>query len=353
MAFRYRRMKQNDVHECVSFLLGHPSFGPQYEGDLQSIVKAWTTLQECDAFHANVLEEIIGDGVRLLGPGVWVVVTDKFAQEMKTPPFFWLGPELAKRVASGRSPLLSNDQLRKANATTGINVVAWPCGPSQMDSSRMEINHLFMGAFVEMVSGYRLKELFFQPPVAEQAMAVLQWGAALVSAEGTRTDMSPGQTDEVVKNPYVLVMNAELAASRFGSWASGLFVSRFPQIGFSRSEQRVLEEALRGGTDEELAMELEISISAVKKAWRSIYDRVERSKIGILPSGSNEIETTDRGKGKKHRLLVYVREHPEELRPISMKLLRQAQKKVNYGQANDKPAPTRRRVGRPRSQPRT
>jgi hypothetical protein len=304
VALRYRRMKQNDVHECVSFLLGHPSFGPQYGGDSQSIVKAWTTLQECDAFRASVLEETIGDRVRLLGPGVWVVVTDKFAQEMKTPPFFWLGPELATRVASGRSPLLSNDQLRMANATTGINVVAWPSGPGQVDSARMEINHLFMGPFVEMVSGYRLKELFFQPSVAEQAMAVLHWGAALVSAEGMRTEMSLGEIEDVTRNPCVFVMNAELAASRFGSWASGLFVSRLPQIGFSRSEQRVLEEALRGGTDQELAEELEISISAVKKAWRSIYDRVERTKMGILPSVSNEIETTDRGKGKKQRLLA-------------------------------------------------
>jgi hypothetical protein len=215
----------------------------------------------------------------------------------------------------------------------------------------MEINHLFMESFVEMVRGYRFKELFFQPPVPEHAMAVIQWGAGLVSAEGMRTEMSLGEIEDVTRNPCVFVMNAELAASRFGSWASGLFVSRLPQIGFSRSEQRVLEEALRGGTDQELAEELEISISAVKKAWRSIYDRVERTKMGILPSVSNETETTDRGKGKKQRLLAYIREHPEELRPISMKLLRQVQKDVKSDQPRNESTLSRRRVGR--SQPRT
>ena len=31
----------------------------------------------------------------------------------------------------------------------------------------------------------------------------------------------------------------------------------------------------------------------------------------------------DRGKQKKQRLLAYLREHPEELRPVSRKLLQQ------------------------------
>ena len=62
-------------------------------------------------------------------------------------------------------------------------------------------------------------------------------------------------------------------------------------------------------------------LSAVKKAWSSVYDRV----ADHLPDSILAVETEeerppgDRGKQKKQRLLVYLREHPEELRPYAWK----------------------------------
>jgi hypothetical protein len=61
-----------------------------------------------------------------------------------------------------------------------------------------------------------------------------------------------------------------------------------------------------------------------KKAWRSIYDKVRDSGIDVLPDETNDAENGDRGKEKKQRLLTYVREHPEELRPVDMKSLRRS-----------------------------
>jgi DNA-binding NarL/FixJ family response regulator len=348
MTLRYRHMRNSDIKGCVSSLSENPSYGPQYGGDTESLIKSWTLLDGLDAFRAVVFEEVIGNRVRLLGPGVCVVVTEEFSQEMKNPPFFWLGPELASRIAAGRSPVLTNNQLRTANTTVGVHLVAWPNGPSPEDSARMDINHLYMSTFMELVvRGYRVKELYFQTPIAEAASAVLQWGAGIATQDGLRTGFSSEDIQDIVKQPYVLVMNEQLAASRFGSWASGLFVMQEPQIGFSRREQRLLEEALRGGTDDELARELEVSLSAVKKCWRSIYERVERSTVNLLTKTRHESDLGDRGKGKKHPLLGYVREHPEELRPISKRLLRQAQQ--DAGSKTTGQPPTRRRVGRPRS----
>jgi len=64
--------------------------------------------------------------------------------------------------------------------------------------------------------------------------------------------------------------------------------------------QRLLVAALRGLTDDELSDDLMVSHSAVKNAWRSIYAR---------------------GKQKRQRLLAYLRERPEELRPFARKLI--------------------------------
>jgi hypothetical protein len=66
--------------------------------------------------------------------------------------------------------------------------------------------------------------------------------------------------------------------------------------------------------DRQLADELGISISAVKKAWRAVYDRA----AAILSDASDHRsqDDTKRGREKKNRLLAYLREHGEELRPV-------------------------------------
>jgi DNA-binding CsgD family transcriptional regulator len=126
--------------------------------------------------------------------------------------------------------------------------------------------------------------------------------------------MSP---DKVLATPHVFGLTQELAHTRM-SWISSLFHYDAPQIGFSLSEQKLLLAALRGGTDEELSDELAISLSAVKKAWSSIYDRAtDHLPDSILTPTEEERLNGDRGKQKKQRLLAYLREHPEELRPYA------------------------------------
>jgi len=80
----------------------------------------------------------------------------------------------------------------------------------------------------------------------------------------------------------------------------------------------LLLAGLRGGTDEELADELGISLSAVKKAWQSIYERVSACDPELVPAAHpTESGAYERGKMKKQRLIAYLRDHPEELRPAS------------------------------------
>jgi hypothetical protein len=258
-----------------------------------------------------------------------------------------MGPEVARRIVGGNSPVLSNRQFQMANTCGGLNIIAWPSAPSLEDKTRMDINHLYMGAFVETVRGHRVKQAFFQPSIVEEIKAVVQWGAAVATADGLQPDLSKVDLNLLTEQPLVLVMNESLASTRFGSWASGLFVVGVPQIGFSRAEQRQLGAALRGLTDEELTDELQVSLSAIKKTWRSIYSRVEQSGLSILPALPATREEGDRGKGKRHRILNYIREHPEELRPVSMKLLRQNRASSSDGDLATQPFP-RRRVGRPR-----
>jgi hypothetical protein len=126
--------------------------------------------------------------------------------------------------------------------------------------------------------------------------------------------------------PHLLGMTRESALSAPGAWVSSSFFYQPPRAGFSRSEQRLLLAALGGGTDEELADSLRISISAIKKTWHSIYERVGACLPEVLPSSEADAEPSGRGKAKKQHLLAYVRDHPEELRPVSRRLLKQSQR---------------------------
>lgn len=72
----------------------------------------------------------------------------------------------------------------------------------------------------------------------------------------------------------------------------------------------------------ELSEQLGISASSVRRCWLSIYDRVATHAPEVLGQrlpAHHENGSAVRGKGKKNRLLAYLREHPEELRPLSRK----------------------------------
>jgi hypothetical protein len=53
----------------------------------------------------------------------------------------------------------------------------------------------------------------------------------------------------------------------------------------------------------------------VKARWRTIYDRVGEVASDLLPVAADDGASGRRGPEKRRRLLEYLRQHPEELRP--------------------------------------
>ena len=94
--------------------------------------------------------------------------------------------------------------------------------------------------------------------------------------------------------------------------AQAIFNFRRPRLGLARADQTLLLAALKGLTDEELAASLGLTLSAVKARWRSIFARMTTA----LPELSDRFQNgAARGRQKRHRVIGYMREHPEELRP--------------------------------------
>jgi hypothetical protein len=320
MSVEFRAMRPKDVRHCVELVARHPIVGPRYEGVLDFLGTVWLQLLGTEAFRAVVFEQVDGQQVYLLGPGTSAFVSDDFVAECRRPPFFWIGPELARRVHCGKSPLLSDKEVREANSGGGLNLVVWE-GCTREDANPEVINRV-VSAFVEQHQGFFIKEWVTQVPGVQALVGTINSGAFLIDpADGRYVTSVETPLAALLAKPHCVGLTRELAKGRVGSWLGSLFLHQRPRCGFRASEQRLLLAALTGATDDTLADELGISVSAVKKSWRAIYARVGDQAPELVPGqSSSEASGKSRGKEKKQRLLAYLRVHPEELRPISRKL---------------------------------
>jgi hypothetical protein len=91
---------------------------------------------------------------------------------------------------------------------------------------------------------------------------------------------------------------------------------RDPQFGLARGEQELLEVALDGLDDTLAAGALFVSVAAIKRRWSSIFERVAALRPDLCPADG---EGT-RGIQKRQRILAYMRNHPEEMRPYKARL---------------------------------
>jgi len=318
-------MKAKDVPKCVEHIAAHPVLGPRYGSLIKVLPSAIRSSLGRDSLRASVFEEFQGSTTRFVGAGLAVFVSDEFFEELKTTPFFWLGPELVKRIGRGDSPLLTDAAVRDANSTVGLNLVVWHNTIHPDDLRRAEVGTPTMTAFDEHYRGFRLRELIGQADCLDQLQGMSVAGGFYFHRAENRYGNFPEVSElDFESEPRNAGISRTLAVSYSASWIGSLFLYAPPQFGFSRSEQRLLSSALKGGTDEELSDELGISLFAVKKAWRVIYDRVAACQPELIPSNEQaDALTQDRGKQKKQRVLSYLRKHPEELRPVSRKLLQQ------------------------------
>jgi hypothetical protein len=321
-------MQPEDVRECVEIIAKNPVISARYGSAISDLPAAWLRMLSSGAgdgwvFHAEECQR-----APICMVGVSVIVNDDFVRELKTPPHFWPGPELTKRILRGDFPVLTEKQLRDANSRGGLNLIVWE-GCAHKDFERdPELYRCVMEAFVQVHRGFLWKEVINAPEEsADRLRWTLKTGGLLWDAAADRyVDSLNGNAEEIVSKPHVTgVTRKELLERPWfaeASWVGRLFDYHPPLLSFNRSEQRVLISALTGATDEQLSTTLGVSIPAIKKTWASIYHRV----ADHLPELVRDVSQSDvggapRGREKRRELLAYLREHPEELRPVTRKLL--------------------------------
>jgi hypothetical protein len=300
----WRPISETDLTECLEIQTA--CMGDQIVGR-STALRVWKGLLHEPSFLANVIEsERPLAGHRIVACGMGVFVTTSFADREIKNPRAGLNSRIIAGIASGDSPLLSRIQIAAGNAGEGVDFVnmygMWREGI--MNSDQLSEVHALLGtSFVEHFAGYRFNRVLKE--------AVGESSIALARATGTYRIVAEFKKSESA----LVVATRESVLTAPYSVAAALYRYQAPELHLRPAEQNLLAAALAGKTDAELSNDLGLSIEAIKKRWMSIFDRIDEFKPEIL--SRSDADSDGRGPQKRHRVVAYIRSHPEELRPFS------------------------------------
>ena len=315
MPLSHRPATPHDLDACWRVVRGDPFYPPALR---ETRTAFWGRLLAAGAALSVVVEDSERPPeTRLRCFSLSVFVTDAFAAEARAalPP--GLAGHLHARSVTGALPVLGPAAIGRANAHGGLTLVINPYGYAGdgTPTALMEATEVMFSCLFAYHAGYQIKELLLESYDRERTFQNVAAGLRVRADHAAPSPAHPG-TGRPDPPPALLGLTREEAFTSLGNRCFPLFLFTRPRLGFSPGEQRLLRQALGGGTNEDCAQALAVSLSAVKKCWEAVYARVASVAPEMLSPrpGETPPEGT-RGLGKKDRLLAYLRQHPEELRP--------------------------------------
>jgi len=313
-----RKGTAEDIAECCAL---HGSLGLPYTKRSWCILpEMWRTLLSRGAMQLC----LVANRARLVGSrtvsfSAVLFVTDDFCSKSRLKLPLYLDVELARQYLSGELPVLNHEQVARANAGAGLNVVmcfeGWAhdgLSPEQVLAVRAKQGEaLRLG-----LSGYRVKEFLAYPLEEEALQWMLNAGARIRRHYSNYLRNSTVFRSVFSQQPCLVGLTKKEAFAYPGSSVAGLFIYTPPRFLFSRSQRVLLRHALSGETCETLAASLSVSRWTVKKRWHAIYERVADVDSELLPpSIAYGAHASSRGSERRRHLLNYLRQHLEEIRP--------------------------------------
>jgi DNA-binding CsgD family transcriptional regulator len=315
-----RRGFVEDLAGCYTL---HRSLGVPYTAS------SWRALP--DMWGAMLLQgmmklSLVEDRARPLGSRIVsfnaiVFATDEFCSEARStfPPY--VSVDLARKYLSRRLPVLNREQVARANACCGVNVLLCFEGWAYDGLSReqfLALREKQTEALRLAVAGYRVKE-FLADQIGEKNLYWMLDAGTRVRRDYMdwfrRTNVPKPESSQW---PWLVGLTKDEAFANPGSSMARLFIYTPPRFHFSRSQQVLLQHALMGETSEKLADSLSLSRWTVKRRWRTIYERVgDVDRELLAPSIACSVDASSRGAERRRHLLNYLRQHLEELRPYN------------------------------------
>lgn len=258
---------------------------------------------------------------QLMAFGLSSFLHDALVQEYLGQPFPHLEIVLLERVWKGAAGqgFLGHEAVAAANAGCGATLfpLMWlQRSNDPSDEDARQLLHLCQQVFLATHSGYRINRIL-KEACESRADAFRRAGfrEAHVLRAGTRLPFSR----QTLNRDHIVFVASRTDYEKGwpGAVLDPLFMYRQPKCAFTRAEQRVLQRAEQDLTDAEIAQDLGIAVTAVSMRWRSIYARVAARVPGVLGADGPSGAEAARGAEKRRRVVAYVRQHPEELRPFA------------------------------------
>jgi DNA-binding CsgD family transcriptional regulator len=271
-----REGRVEDLAHC--YALYESLWPPNAEAGWRVLPEMWRTLLSNGVMQLFLVENRARPpGTRIVSFSATVFATNEFCSEAESslPPY--LGVQIARHYLSHDLPVLNKEQVARANARDGLNVMMCFGGWEHDGLSREQIlavREKQSEAFHLAHSGYRIKEFLADAVGEEELHWMLDAGARLRRNYSRYFQKHRVPIIDFSQPPRLVGLTKEEAFANPGSYLSNFFVYTAPRFYFNRSEQILLQHALMGETSEELAASLFISPWTVKKRWHAIYDRV-------------------------------------------------------------------------------
>jgi hypothetical protein len=317
--FNCRPIDQTDLQECLR--LQPARVGAERIG-MKRALRAWTTiLNDGDTCVASLVEKITPSSREIVGFGLAVFVTSSFADEKLADPQPGLNASIIESIDARKSVIPSYRYLQSANASATLDhVVMYSSEKSgSLNSSELGLVRNFLArAYLDGFIGYRLRRMLYEI-VDEEEFEKLQGYRGVRIVKRLSTPAFPGASALRVGNRALCEATAESFSNDPASIAARPFIERAtPILDFTPSQKRLLAAALRGAENAELAEVLCRTPAAIKRTWTGIFDKCVRHHPALLPTP----EGSFRGQQKRHKVMAYIREHPEEIRPFPPQKIR-------------------------------
>jgi hypothetical protein len=296
---RWRPAAVADVPECL--LVQRDHMGDALVGEAVALA-VWRELMVHPATLTAVFETDRPNGdSRMIGFGATVFVQRAFANAELFSPSPGLNARIIASLHHGPSVILDRDAIARANAGDGVDVaMLYGCWLSHSLSGHelQQVQAQLAMSLAQLLAGYKARTLFGEAHGAQ---------VPYMRQSGTVREIATYPERDSVLN----LMMASDAFARPTSVGGAMFIFDAPVLHLTTSEQALLNAALTGATDADLATSLGVSLSAIKARWRSIFAR-----FAELAPDYESAERDGRGPQKRHHVLRYLRDHPEELRPF-------------------------------------
>jgi DNA-binding CsgD family transcriptional regulator len=296
----WREVTAEDLLECLE--IEPRVWGDEIVGRARAL-EVWSKLTRSLVCNSAMVETV-GAKRKKVGFGCSVFVTPEFMDcELRRPQWGINGRILAS-VVCGEPVVRAESSLYESNDALDVVILSCNYRYDAMNTEEIvKAEMMLPAAFAELHIGYRLNRILVETVSARQRQVHESAGVWRVVAEYPECERA------------WLLLTVKDAVSVSGSLAGPLFDYHEPTLGLRDTEKQLLAEALRGGTDKELAAKLNLSMPTVKKRWASLFNRIVEVRPDLLPEREPRESPESRGPQKRHRVLAYVRAHPEEVRP--------------------------------------